>query len=249
MASQLKEENEIKIFILYLLDKIGYPLDYPSIGSIMMQDGVVNFFDFAQCFFALVDAGHIREIIVDDDNGSAEEENGKADTEDKKTAKYTAEKAGGGRADTASGESDKPNGTSDPSDPSETAEAADDEEDTEPGATVLYEVTDTGRQVARVLSDNLMVAVREKGYRSALRHLSFAKKGAYIDSSYKPAGEGFTVNCSIKQKNGVILDLNVHADSEYQLNRMLRNFNDRPEVIFRGIVALLSGDVNYLFEQ
>ena len=51
MATQLKDENEIKIFILYLLDKIGYPLDYPSIGSIMMQDGIVNFFDFAQCFF------------------------------------------------------------------------------------------------------------------------------------------------------------------------------------------------------
>lgn len=41
--AQFKEENEIKIFILYLLDKIGYPLDYPSIGSIMMQDGLVNF--------------------------------------------------------------------------------------------------------------------------------------------------------------------------------------------------------------
>ena len=67
MASHLKDENEIKIFILYLLDKIGYPLDYPSIGSIMMQDGIVNFFDFAQCFFSLVDAGHIREIIVDGD--------------------------------------------------------------------------------------------------------------------------------------------------------------------------------------
>ena len=200
MASQLKEENEIKIFILYLLDKIGYPLDYPSIGSIMMQDGIVNFFDFAQCFFALVDAGHIREIVLEDDN-------------------------------------------------TESTAPSDEEEDVEPGATVLYEVTDTGREVARVLSDNLMVAVREKGYRSALRHLSFAKKGAYINHSYKPDGEGYLINCSIKQKSGVLLDLNIHADSEYQLKRMLDNFSERPEVIFRGIVALLSGDVNYLFEQ
>ncbi len=204
MASQLKEENEIKIFILYLLDKIGYPLDYPSIGSIMMQDGIVNFFDFAQCFFALVDAGHIREIVVEDEN---------------------ADPASAEQTDLA------------------------DEEDMEPGATVLYEVTDTGREVARVLSDNLMVAVREKGYRSALRHLSFARKGAYIDTSYRPDGEGYLINCSIKHKGGVLLDLNVHADSEYQLKRMLDNFSGRPEVVFRGIVALLSGDVNYLFEQ
>ena len=33
MATQLKKEDEIKIFILYLLDKIGYPLDYPSAGG------------------------------------------------------------------------------------------------------------------------------------------------------------------------------------------------------------------------
>lgn len=208
MASQLKEENEIKIFILYLLDRLDYPLDYPSIGAIMMQDGIVNFFDFAQCFFALVDAGHIREIVVEDEDeqNSAEEkgENAEPDAED---------------------------------------------EEPEPGATVLYEVTESGRQVARVLSDNLMVSVREKGYRSAIRHLDFAKKGAYINTSYKPEGEGYTVNFTIKQKTGTMLDLKLYADSEYQLNRMLSNFSERPEVIFRGVVALLSGDVNYLFEQ
>lgn len=199
MATQLKDENEIKIFILYLLDKIGYPLDYPSIGSIMMQDGIVNFFDFAQCFFALVDAGHIREI-------SDGQEAVKAD-----------------------------------------ADADNDEAEATPA--VLYEVTETGKQVARVLSSNLMVSVREKSYRSALRHLSFAKKGAYVDHTYRPDGDGFLVTCSIKDKNGVLLDLTVRADSEYQVRRMRDNFSDRPEVVFRGVVALLLGDVNYLFEQ
>ena len=203
MASQLKKDDEIKIFILYLLDKIGYPLDYPSIGSIMMQDGIVNFFDFAQCFFALVDAGHIREILTDKKE--------KTDEED--------------------------------------VSEVDDENEFEPSVTVLYEVTDTGRHVARVLSDNLMVSVREKSYRSALRHLSFERQGAYVDHSYRPDGDGFLVNCSIKDHNGVVMDLTVRADSEYQLRRMLNNYAERPEVVFRGVVALLSGDVNYLFED
>jgi len=202
MASQLKKDDEIKIFILYLLDKIGYPLDYPSIGSIMMQDGIVNFFDFAQCFFALVDAGHIREIIVEKPESSAES----SDNEDEET-------------------------------------------EFEPATTVLYEVTDTGREVARVLSDSLMITVREKSYRSALRHLSFERQGAYVNHSYRPDGEGFLVNCSIKDHNGVVMDLTVRADSEYQLKRMLNNYSERPEVVFRGVVALLSGDVNYLFED
>lgn len=202
MATQLKDENEIKIFILYLLDKIGYPLDYPSIGSIMLQDGIVNFFDFAQCFFALVDAGHIREIIS----------NGRA-------AKILETEA----------------------DLEEDPELEDDP--------VLYEVTETGRHVAEALSDKLMIAVREKSYRSALRHLSFAKRGAYVDQSYKPDGEGYLVTCSIKDKSGTLMDLTVRADSEHQLNQMLKNYADRPEVVFRGVVALLQGDVNYLFES
>lgn len=204
MASQLKKDDEIKIFILYLLDKIGYPLDYPSIGSIMMQDGIVNFFDFAQCFFALVDAGHIREIVADKNERSEDGEG---------------------------------------------IELEDEESEYEPSSTVLYEVTDTGRHVARVLSDSLMVSVREKSYRSALRHLSFERQGAYVDHSYRPDGEGFLVNCSIKDHNGVVMDLTVRADSEYQLKRMLNNYSERPEVVFRGVVALLSGDVNYLFED
>lgn len=218
MASQLKKEDEIKIFILYLLDKIGYPLDYPSIGSIMMQDGIVNFFDFAQCFFALVDAGHIREIVTEKPSreygDNAADENGEEGVE-------SAE---------AEGEFDP-------------------DADYEPTTTVLYEVTDTGRQVARVLSDSLMVTVREKSYRSALRHLSFERQGAYVNHSYRPDGEGFLVNCSIKDHNGIVMDLTVRADSEYQLRRMLNNYSERPEVVFRGVVALLSGDVNYLFED
>lgn len=202
MATQLKNENEIKIFILYLLDKIGYPLDYPSIGSIMMQDGIVNFFDFAQCFFSLVDAGHIREIISD-----------------KRAAKLLE----------ITPDSEEEAGLED--DP------------------VLYEVTETGRHVAEALSDNLMVTVREKSYRSALRHLSFAKRGAYVDQTYKKDGDGYIVHCSIKDKSGTLMDLKIRADSEYQLKCMMDNYSDRPEVVFRGIVALMTGDVNYLFES
>ena len=119
----------------------------------------------------------------------------------------------------------------------------------EADATILYEVTDTGRQVAEALSGNLMMSVREKSYRSALRHLSFAKKGAYVDHDYRPDGDGYLVNCSIKDKKGVIMDLTVRADSDYQLQRMLSNYSERPEVVFRGVIALLCGDVNYLFED
>lgn len=194
MPTPLHDKNEIKIFILFLLDKIGYPLDYNTIGSIVVQDGIVRFFDFADCFFQLIDAGHIREAAHD---GTQLHLSGTPETEN---------------------------------------------------ADVLYEITPTGREVAHVLGENLMVTVREQGVRSALRHLSLRKLGAVIDQTYAPLGEGYSYSCSIKDKDGEVLAVQLRLDDRRQLEKIQKNFADRPEIIYRGILALLSGDVNYIFE-
>ena len=193
MPAPLHDKNEIKIFTLFLLDKIGYPLDYNNIASIVVQDGVVRYFDFADCFFQLLDAGHICRAEEADVQLSL-----------------------------------------DGSAPSEQEEK--------------YVITDTGRQVARVLGDNLMIRVREQGIRSALRHLSLQKLGAAIDQEYEPDGDGYTYRCSIKDSRGEVLSVQVRLDNKWQLERVLKNFADRPDVIYRGILALLNGDVNYIFE-
>lgn len=194
MPTPLHDKNEIKIFILFLLDKIGYPLDYNTIGSIVVQDGIVRFFDFADCFFQLIDAGHICEASRD---GAQLHLSGTPETENQDT---------------------------------------------------LYEITPTGREVAHVLGENLMVTVREQGVRSALRHLSLRKLGAVIDQTYAPLGEGYSYRCSIKDKDGEVLSVQLRLDDRRQLEKVTKNFADRPEIIYRGILALLSGDVNYIFE-
>ena len=45
------------------------------------------------------------------------------------------------------------------------------------------------------------------------------------------------------------LDLTVRADNEYQLKQMRYVYSERPEVVFKGIIALLTGEVNYLFDK
>ena len=62
MQAPLKDKNDIKIFILYLLGSVGYPLDFNTISDIVVQDDFVGYFDFAECFAELVDCGNI-EII------------------------------------------------------------------------------------------------------------------------------------------------------------------------------------------
>ncbi len=193
MAEKLHAPDQIKVFILYLLDKIGYPLEYTDVATIIIRDGLVDYFDFVEHFHRLLEAGHIRRV------------------------------------------------------PKDEAEAA--EEAAAHSENCMFEVTDSGRTIARGLADDLlMTAVREKSYISAMRHLSLEKRKAVVTQSGEQQGTGYLFHCSIKDMDGPALNLSIRADSYNQLNRMRQNFEERPDVVYRGIIALVTGNVNYLFD-
>ena len=62
METRLYAEDEIKIFILYLMYHIGRPLEYSDINDIVMQDGFVGGIDFADCFADLLERGNVVEL-------------------------------------------------------------------------------------------------------------------------------------------------------------------------------------------
>ncbi|MBR4894924.1 MAG: DUF4364 family protein, partial [Clostridia bacterium] len=114
----------------------------------------------------------------------------------------------------------------------------------------LYAVTDTGRMIARGLSDDLLLAaVREKSYVSAMRHLSLEKRGAVWNHSIDRDGGGYVFHCSITDRDGLAFKLDLRADSYMQVQRMRMNFEDKPDVVYRGLLAIVTGNVNYLFEK
>lgn len=181
MQAPLKDKNDIKIFILYLMRNIGYPLDFANINDIVVQDGYVNYFDFAECFAELLDMGNIEEVKVDGED--------------------------------------------------------------------RYIITDRGIHVADNLESNLLSTLREKSLKSALRLLSFKKRGANIRCEVEPGGEGkFVLRCEISEGKEQLMQLRVLLDSPNQMEKMRYNFNDRPETVYRGVLALLSGEVNYLLD-
>lgn len=181
MKLPLVEKNDIKIFILYLMRNIGYPLDFHSISDIVIQDGIVGYFDFAECFTELVDAGNIATCRIDTD--------------------------------------------------------------------IQYSVSERGMHIAEELGSSLLASIREKSLTSALRHLSFKKRGAALKTMLDELDDGrYRVRCTIREREECILDVSVTVESEVQATRIVENFNRRPEVAFRGVLALLSGDVDYLFE-
>ena len=181
MQAPLKDKNDIKIFILYLLGSVGYPLDFNTISDIVVQDDFVGYFDFAECFAELVDCGNI-EIIHAEPND-------------------------------------------------------------------LYRITPNGRLVAEQLQSNILGMIREKSLRSAMRVLSFKSRGSDVKCRGEAREDGrYDLKCEIIEKGGPVMELKVVVDSKYQLDRMMTNFDRKPEVVYRGIVSLLTGDINYLLD-
>ena len=181
MQAPLTDSNDIKIFILYLMKNVHRPLDFTTVTEISVQDGFVNYFDFASCFAALIDNGSISETVVD----------GKA----------------------------------------------------------IYEITEKGLIVVNELQSNIMNMIREKSLRSALRLLSFKERGSRVDCAYEQIGsDKYILDCRISEKSELIMDVKLGVDSKQLLDVMMYNFDSKPEVLYRGIIAILTGEVDYLLD-
>lgn len=184
-SKKLTNKNDIKIFILYLLQNIHYPLDFATINDIVVQNEYVNYFDFAECFAEILDMGHINEEFAED-----------VMTGDKKT---------------------------------------------------LYRISALGSAVVDQLQGNLLRSIRETSLKSAMKLLSFKKRGAEVHCrTYEGEDGKSAIECIITEMDKEILRLNLSDDSSARIERMKANFEDRPDVIYKGIMALLAGEVDYL---
>ena len=177
----MSNQTDVKIFILFLLDNINYPLDYSTIHDICIQNGYVGGFDFAACFSQLKELGHILE-------------------------------------------------------------------DGEEGET-YYVISPTGKMVAAELQSNLLLSIREKSLKSAMRLLSFKKRGASMSSSVEARADGkYTLCCSITEPSGNILKVELCVASRLQAEDMQKKFNKEPESVYRRLLSVLSADVDYVLQ-
>ena len=61
MRSQIGSMNNVKIFVLYLMRNINYPLDFVTLNEIVMQTDYIMYLDFAVAFHEMLDGGLISE--------------------------------------------------------------------------------------------------------------------------------------------------------------------------------------------
>lgn len=182
METRLYAEDEIKIFILYLMYHIGRPLEYSDINDIVMQDGFVGGIDFADCFADLLERGNVVELRDE--------------------------------------------------------------------ARTLYHISEQGVQVVESLQGDLMNYVKTKGLRSALRLLNFRERGAAVETSFQPRADGsYNLTCAIRDQGKLSLEIKLVAENSAQLELMRYQFRENPEQIYKGVLALLTGEIGYLMTK
>ena len=181
MGSAIGGKRSVKVFVLYLMANINYPLDFSAIGDIVMQTDYVMYLDFAECFYEMVDG----ELIV------KVEENGEE----------------------------------------------------------LYMITDKGRIVARELRGAVTPGILDDSLAKALTYLDFKKRGITARCDVEEASMGrFYLTCSLTEKDECIFKQTIMVDSFERAKLLERNFYDRPDAVYRGVLALLAGRVSYLFD-
>ena len=70
MQAPLQNKIEIKVYILYVLKNIGYPVEFNKLHDTITADEPVSTFAFSECFSELLDAENV-ECIVGDDQSEA----------------------------------------------------------------------------------------------------------------------------------------------------------------------------------
>jgi len=181
MSGVIGSVRNVKIFVLYLMENINYPLDFVTINDIVMQTDYVMYLDFAEAFHEMLDGELIAETELEGD--------------------------------------------------------------------VLYSVTEKGRMVARELKSDLLPSILDRPLSAALRYLNFKKRGIEAKCTVEALEDGrYEVRCSFTEQKVCIFSQSLVVDSEDRAKRMKQNFYDRPEAVYRGVLALLAGNVNYLFD-
>lgn len=113
----------------------------------------------------------------------------------------------------------------------------------------VYVISDLGISMVSEVQGEVYASIREKALRSAQRLLALKRTGNRIACTVTPKERGCMLHASIVDNEKTLLSLEVFvADKNYAL-RMKDNFDERAEIVYKGVMALLSGDVNFIFDE
>lgn len=180
----ITKPEQIKVFVLYLMHNIGYPLTFGDVNDIVRQTDYISALDFTLNFGEMAEEKLITVAGKTNDNEE------------------------------------------------------------------LFAVSPRGMLVAGQLSAKIDSRLLDDSLKHALRYLDFKKRGVKIQTAIKRQSDG-TANLRLilTDRRKTVLETTLNVDSEGRANKMRDWFSSHPEDLYRGLCALLGGNVDYLFDD
>ena len=175
----LNTTTDIKVFLLFLLDNIRYPIGQRTILEIVEENTDEIMLDYRACLDQLVSSEH---VLLDEVDGES-----------------------------------------------------------------YYMISDKGRLVAAQLYDSLDPGFREKSLRSAIRHISLQNNGARIESFITETEcKRFKVTMRAYDQFGEVMSTSVTVNSRSEADVIKRNFDSKPDGVYRGVLFSVTGKLEYI---
>lgn len=103
-------------------------------------------------------------------------------------------------------------------------------------------LADTGRQVADTLSGMIPYTLRERSVKSALQLLTRIRRERENTVTIEKLSHGYNVTCSIDDGEHPLLSFTLRVADDLQAQMIRENFLNDPVLLYRSLLAILSGD-------
>ena len=113
----------------------------------------------------------------------------------------------------------------------------------------VYQVSELGREVAAELQSSIAEPILRAAEIEASRLLAHKEKGVTVDAYYEELGPcHFLVHCHVQDKKGEVVKISYRVTNAATAEKMLAHCKARPEVMAQGLLSVMTGDVDYLFD-
>ena len=163
---------DVKVLILFVMARVGYPVNVQQIYELCFQDDCLSYFDICTALPEMVESNHLKNVEND-----------------------------------------------------------------------CYEITEKGRETAKLVEDSIAFSVRQKAENAVDRFNRKARRSSFVRTEMTQRENGdFSVVVSLDDEMGNLMKLELVAPNQRQANRLSRLMEKKAEAVYNLTMAELLDD-------
>ena len=163
---------DVKVLILFVMSRVGYPVNVQQIYELCFQDDCLSYFDICTALPEMVESNHLKNVEND-----------------------------------------------------------------------CYEITEKGRETAKLVEDSIAFSVRQKAENAVDRFNRKARRSSFVRTEMTQRENGdFSVVVSLDDEMGNLMKLELVAPNQRQANRLSRLMEMKAETVYNLTMAELLDD-------